>query len=75
MSLRSLPLTRYRAAAPNNAMILKPTLAIWRKCKNSETIKPAIVSNKIADEIFARRGFSIMDDDLNSCLKRAGAIF
>gem|GEM_PF-6251225 len=24
-------------------MTLKPTLAIWRKCKNSEMIKPSIV--------------------------------
>jgi hypothetical protein len=37
-------------------------LAIWRKCKNSEMIKPAIVSNKIVEEIFARRGFSIIGD-------------
>jgi len=49
-------------------MILKPTLAIWRKRKNSEIIKPAIVSNKIVDEIFARRRFSIIDDDLISYL-------
>jgi hypothetical protein len=55
-------------------MALKPMLAIWRKCKNSEMIKPAIVSNKIVDEIFARCGCSIViDDDIALSLNGAVA--
>ena len=55
-------------------MALKPMLAIWRKCKNSEMIKPAIVSNKIVDEIFARCGCSIVIDDDDIALSLNGAV-
>jgi hypothetical protein len=43
-------------------------LATWRKCKNSEMMKPAIVINKNA-EIFGKRGFSIFDGDIAAIVR------